>query len=151
MEKFACQQTGPCITHDGRNVYVSARLAAMRRATSAEQVFVIGNEGLVERGMPVRRRAEGETTARARARDGAACKSVNNANAGCFKAQLDSRARFTALCKVAEGKGSVVPWRAGAGVVIDAGRSAHKGAGNADFHAISSSAWRFATRILVRT
>ena len=68
MEKFVCQQTGPCIKYDSRNVYVSARLAAMRRATSAEEVAGIANEGLVERRMPVRLCVEGGTTARAPAR-----------------------------------------------------------------------------------
>ena len=37
------------------------------------------------------------------------------------------------------------------GIVIPIGLRSHKGAGNAFYHALSSSAWRFLTRILAPT
>ena len=40
---------------------------------------------------------------------------------------------------------------ADAGLIIHVGMSAQNEAGNAIFHALSSSAWRFATRILAQT
>ena len=47
--------------------------------------------------------------------------------------------------------GSVVPWRRGVGIVVSVEVSApSRGAGNGFLDAISSSAWRFATRILAQ-